>query len=77
MLGWARHQACPEDASAGEPELRRALLLDPDDEYALYYLGRLLGARGEVDAARQLLRSALEKNHEFDLAREALKELDS
>ncbi|MDP2312542.1 MAG: response regulator [Pseudomonadota bacterium] len=76
MLGWARHVACPEDGSAGETELRRALGLDPDDEYALYYLGRLLGARGEVDAARRLLRSAVEKNHEFDLAREALRDLE-
>lgn len=76
MLGWARHEACPEDTSAGEAELRRALALDPDDEYALCYLGRALGARGELDEARRLLRSAIEKNHEFEPAREALRELE-
>ncbi len=76
MLGWARHQACPEDTTAGEPELRRALGLDPEDEYALYYLGCLLGARGEVEESRRLLRSAVEKNHEFEPAREALRRLD-
>jgi CheY-like chemotaxis protein/tetratricopeptide (TPR) repeat protein len=76
MLGWARHQACPEDTAAGEGELRRALALDPDDEYALYYLGRLLGARGELDDARRLLRSAVEMNHEFEPAREALRSFE-
>jgi CheY-like chemotaxis protein/tetratricopeptide (TPR) repeat protein len=75
MLGWARHRACPEDTSAGEPELRRALVLDPDDEFALYYLGRLLAERGEIEEARRHLRAAVERNHEFDPAREALREL--
>lgn len=75
MLGWARHCACPEDATAGEPELRRALKADPTDEFALTYLGRLLAERGELDAARSLLREALHKNHEFGPAREALQRL--
>ncbi|MDP2305208.1 MAG: response regulator [Pseudomonadota bacterium] len=77
MLGWARHKGCPEDPAAGEAELRRALALDSEDESALYYLGRVLGARGEVDEARRLLRSAIEKNHEFDPAREALRGLET
>ncbi len=75
MLGWARHHACPEDPRAGEPELRRALGLDPEDEIASYYLARLLAARGEVEEARRLLRAAVERNHEFEPAREALREL--
>jgi CheY-like chemotaxis protein/tetratricopeptide (TPR) repeat protein len=75
MLGWARHNACPDDPAAGEPELRRALEINPDDEFALTYLGRLLGRRGEPDEARRLLRAAVAKNHEFDLARDALQEL--
>lgn len=75
MLGWARHRACPEDTGAGEPELRRALALDADDEFALYYLGRLLAERGERGAGLSLLRQALSQNHEFGPARDALKEL--
>lgn len=76
MLGWARHRACPEDRDAGEIELRRSLLLEPEDEFTLYYLGRLLGDRGEMDEGRRLLRAALAKNHEFEPARDALRELD-
>jgi CheY-like chemotaxis protein len=75
MLGWARHCACPEDPAAGEPELRRALVVDPTDEFALTYLGQLMASRGEIDAARQLLREALHKNHEFAPARDALQRL--
>ncbi|MFZ5479894.1 MAG: response regulator [Myxococcota bacterium] len=75
MLGWARHRACPEDPTAGEREIRRALELEPDDEFALTYLGRLLGDRGEKDEARRLLRAAVAKNHEFEPARDALAEL--
>jgi CheY-like chemotaxis protein len=75
MLGWARHRACPEDHEAGEAELRRALALDPEDEFALYYLGRLLVCRGEIEEGRRLLRAAIVKNHEFEPAREALREL--
>ncbi len=75
MLGWARHRACPEDTGAGEPELRRALALDSEDEFALYYLGRLLADRGERGAGLLLLRQSLERNHEFGPARDALKEL--
>lgn len=75
MLGWARHHACPEDPGAGEPELRRAFALDPDDEFTAYYLGRVLLARGEIDEARRLLRAAVERNHEFEPARQALREV--
>ena len=77
MLGWARHRACPEDPTAGEAELRRALGLDAEDEFALYYLGRLLVARGEKDEARRLLRAAVAQNHEFEQARDALRDIDA
>ena len=75
MLGWARRHACPEDPRAGEAELRRAHALDPEDEIAAYYLARLLLNAGDVAEARRLLRAAVERNHEFEPARAALREL--
>lgn len=76
MLGWARHRACPEDPEAGEPQLRRALELDPEGEYASYYLGCLLAERGDKDEARRLLRAVVAHNHEFEDARDKLAEVD-
>ncbi len=76
MLGWARHRACPEEPSAGEPELRRALDLDPNSEFALYYLGKLLIDLGRRTEARAHLRQALRLNHEFEAAREVLKGIE-
>lgn len=77
QLGWSRHRACPEDRSLGEAELQRALTLDPDGEYALYYLGRMRIARGQRDQGRSLLRQALGRNHAFEEAREALAEAEA
>jgi CheY-like chemotaxis protein len=76
MLGRARHLACPDDPEAGIPELRRAVSLDPTAEYALYWLAMAHHEHGESDSARGLLRRALLLNHEFDLARDALRDLD-
>lgn len=75
MLGWARHHACPEDPTAGEAELRHAVQLAPDDENAVFLLARVLIARGEREEGRALLRRALDLNHEFEPARQALREL--
>jgi Flp pilus assembly protein TadD len=75
-LGWARHCACPEDALLGEPEVRKALALDPQNEYSLCYLGRLLIERGKREQGRDLLRQALSQNHAFQEARDALRASD-
>jgi CheY-like chemotaxis protein len=77
MLGWARHRACMEDPTAGEPELRKALELDPDNEFALCYLGQLLSDCGQSGEARRVLKKAIALNHEFQAARDALKRLDA
>ncbi len=76
MLGWARHRACPEDPQAGEAELQRAVALQPQDEYALTCLARLLASRRDTAEAGRLLRAALDLNHEYAPARAALRELD-
>lgn len=76
MLGWARHRACPEDPGAGEDQLRRAIALDPQNEGALTYLGRLIAARGARDEARELLRASLFFNHAYGPARDALREIE-
>jgi CheY-like chemotaxis protein len=75
MLGWARHRACPEDPDCGEAELARAIELAPSDEFAHYYLGRIYADRGEPARAREFLRAALARNHEFGAARDALRSL--
>lgn len=75
LLGWARHCACPDDPAAGEAELQRSLSLDPDNSFALLSLGQLHKKRGELDAARRLLREALRLNHEDEAVREALRSL--
>ena len=75
-LGWTRHCACPEDALLGEAELRKALALDPQNEYSLCYLGRLLIERGKREQGRDLLRQALSQNHAFQEARDALRASD-
>ena len=59
LLGWCRHQAAPGDPSAGEPELRRALQLDPDNPQSMRLLASLLAARGEATGADALARRAL------------------
>lgn len=76
MLGRARRSACPGDPAAGEAELRRALELDPRNEFAGASLARLLADRGEGDEARLLLRRTLSADPDADLAREMLAELD-
>lgn len=73
MLGRTRFLACPEDPSAGEAELRKAVNMDPEADYPLYWLARLHYERGEMDAARHLLRRILTHNSEFELAREAMR----
>lgn len=75
MLGWARHRACPEDPTAGELELRRALAMDAGNEFASCYLARVLAERGERDEALRILRGALAASPEGELARETLQEL--
>lgn len=75
MLGRARHLACPGDTAAGLGELRRAVVLDPDAEEALFWLASIYIERGEAEEARVLLRRALARNHEFEPAREALRSL--
>lgn len=76
MLGLARHRACDGDPDAGLRELRQALDIDPDAEYARYWLAQLHLERGEPDVARKLLRQALSTNQEFELARDALRSLE-
>lgn len=76
MLGRARRLACADDPHAGLAELKRALQLDPNAEYALYWLAMVHSEQGEAETARSLLRRALQQNHEFTLARDALRELE-
>lgn len=73
MLGQARRLACPGGPDAGEPELRAAVALAPDDEFALSALARLLADRGDLNEARELLRHLLAKNPEYEPAREAMR----
>lgn len=75
MLGRTRRLACPADPTAGEDELQKAVKMDPEADYPLYWLARLHYERGEMDTARQLLRRILMHNPEFELAREAMRVL--
>lgn len=75
MLGEARRRACPDDPSAGEAELRMALQADANLPFACVSLARLLGARGERDAARTWARRACLANPEDSDARTLLDEL--
>ncbi len=77
MLGRARRLACPEDPTAGEAELRSAVTLAPDDEYALHALARQLAERGELAESRELLRRILSNNPEFEPARQAMRLLST
>ncbi len=76
LLAEARRQACPEDPTMGEAELRRALELDPHDESALVAHGDRLRARGEVAEARLAYRAALRRNIGYEPARESLRALE-
>ncbi len=76
MLGMARHLACPGDPDAGLKELKQAIDLDAHAEYAKFWLAQIHVARGEPEAARTLLRQALEANQDFDPARDALRSLE-
>lgn len=76
LLAEARRRACPEDPTCGEPELRRALALDPTDEAALVALGDHLRARGADGEARRLYRAALRRNSAYQPARESLDALE-
>ena len=73
MLGRTRRLACPDDPAAGEPELRRAVTLDPTADFPRYWLARLHHERGDHEAARHLLREILTQNPEFEPAREAMR----
>ncbi len=78
LLGRARARACPEDCTAGEDVLRRALRVDPACELALLYLGELLSARsGGADEARRCFRLALQGNPECSGASRGLRILDA
>jgi tetratricopeptide (TPR) repeat protein len=77
MLGQARHRASPEDPRAGEPELRRAIALDPAHALAHLYLGRLLAARGASDEARAMLVRARTLAPQLPAVREALRRLEA
>ena len=78
LMGAARARACPEDATAGEDLIRRALTLDPRCELALLYLGERLAKRPEgIEEARRCFRAALNANPDFAAARAALRRLDT
>jgi DNA-binding response OmpR family regulator/tetratricopeptide (TPR) repeat protein len=76
MLGQALHRANPGVPAAGEAELRRALRRDPQHPLAHLYLGRLLAARGERDAALAMLRRAELLAPQIPAVREALRRLE-
>ena len=78
LMGAARARACPEDPSAGEDLIRRALIRDPRCEIALLYLGeRLAKLPDGVEEARRCFRAALNANPDFAAARAALRRLDT
>ena len=77
MLGQARHRASPGDPTAGERDLRRALLRDPQHPLAHFYLGRLLAARGDREQALVILRRAQALAPQLPAVREALQRLDA
>jgi DNA-binding response OmpR family regulator/tetratricopeptide (TPR) repeat protein len=76
MLGQALHRARPDDRTAGEPELRRALRRDPQHPLAHLYLGRLLAARGDRAAAQAMLQRAELLAPQLPAVREALHRLE-
>ncbi len=72
MLGRSRQRAAPSDPYAGEPQLRRALALDPQNSVAAFYLGKMLLDRGERSQGRTWLRRSLALDQENQAAREIL-----
>ena len=60
-----------------QAELRSAVTLAPDDEYALHALARQLAERGELAESRELLRRILSNNPEFEPARQAMRLLST
>lgn len=78
LMGRARACACPEDPTAGEDVLRRALRIEPSCELALLYLGELLAAQvGGAEEARRCFRAALRSNPECAGASRGLRVLDA
>jgi cytochrome c-type biogenesis protein CcmH/NrfG len=78
MLGWAMHKASPTDHVATQEALRhleRALQLEPSQDTAHLFLGRILLASDEGERAREHLEAALRLNPDNREAAEQLQAL--
>jgi len=71
LLGVGRYLVYGDLAMA-ESDIRRALELAPENEWAYYHLGEIYRLEGRVDDARMMFRQALDINQEFKAARRGL-----
>jgi CheY-like chemotaxis protein/tetratricopeptide (TPR) repeat protein len=80
QLGWVMYQnyrTAGNEAAVTRAVnfLRQALGMNPQDDRAFYYLGRIYQDRGQEEVARQLFLRALKHNPQNEMARHALSTL--
>ena len=73
-LGWIHFQK--QEFAAAIPFLEKALGINPQNPTILYHLGKALLAKGDKEAGREKLRSALKISTAFEGAEEARRLLD-
>jgi tetratricopeptide (TPR) repeat protein len=61
------------DVTGAEAELRQALLLQPENQWAWYHLGEIYRQEGRVEEAIRMYTQALEIAPDFEIALERLK----